>query len=126
MLFIGILVIVAIISIVFVLKLGELSDNLRQFTYTSYVSSEYIPDYKKKFGKWPTNLDELPSELESKMKGTQAHYSRERLQLVMDLHKENYKGITILSKDEKTFRYSLLLESGNMKCKSDIESGYCE
>ncbi len=123
---IGMLVLIATVSTVFILSLKRAGDNLHQFTYMSYVSAEYVPNYKKNFGKWPSDLDKLPSVLESKLKRTQAYYVRERLQLILKFHKENYKGITTLNKGEKIFYYSLLLESRNVKCESNLESGYCE
>lgn len=109
-----------------VLKLNQAGSGLHQFTYVSYVSSEYVPNYKKEFGTWPSNLDELPEALESKIKQSQADYVRDRLKLILKFHKDKYKGLVASRKDEKNFHYSLLIEGGNVKCESDLQSGYCE
>lgn len=113
-------------AIFLVSTLRRAGNNINQFTYMSYISSEYIPNYKKEFGSWPSNLDELTSVLESKLKETKADFVRERLELILNFHRYNYKGIVSSKKDERSFQYSLLLENGNVICESSLDSGYCE
>ena len=112
--------------LLFVVFMNKTADNLHQFTYASYVSLEYVPRYKKEFGKWPSDLKGLPAYLITKKRDTEAHYVKERLNLVYEFHKTNYENFVPLKIHGSRYYYKIIIKGDELKCSSDEKSGYCE
>ena len=119
--------ILVLAAIVFALgakwQLSKLGKGLRQWTFLSYVASEYFPDYRKSKRKWPSDLSELKASIEARKDFTPEN---RRLNLVLKVYNSEFNDLEVINKDEKKISYKVHFKDGFVTCESTQKSGFCE
>lgn len=89
--------------------------------YTDY-AIDYMAIQKHLTGKWPTNLDGLPADVKAEKDQTQAYYTHERLDRILNFHKDFYQRMEIVSSSDKKCSYILHLSNENVKGEVDLKA----
>jgi hypothetical protein len=96
--------------IFFFRHMSKFADSLAAKTYTEYVKHFYLPEQRRKTGKWPANLDGLPRENPAGHDGMTEH--------ALLFHTRLFQSFEPLQATPRKYSYILHLQNYDVKCTS--------
>lgn len=90
-------------------------DAIAAHAFTSYISEDYMPSQRRKNNIWPQDLSGLDKMAQEE-------------KVVLDIHRDHFKGIEIISTTNRSITYRLRLGSYTAICTSTVnpDGGSCK